>query len=73
MHHHNNSSYHKISRHVMQKSRSLLGFYYITLNTHTHIYIHTHTLSHTQNNSPLFRKRKENYEKERVTPEFGGY
>jgi hypothetical protein len=28
---------------------------------------------HTQNNSPLFRKRKENYGKERVTPEFGGY
>jgi hypothetical protein len=39
-------------------------FYY---TQHMYIYIHT------QNNSPLFRKRKENYGKERVTPEFGGY
>jgi hypothetical protein len=66
MHHHNNSTYNKISRRVMQKSRTLLGFYFTTLN----IYIYTHT----QNNSPLFRKRKENLRKrERVTPEFGGY
>jgi hypothetical protein len=66
MHHHNNSTYNKISRHAMQKSGTLFRvlFYYTQ-----HVYLYTLT----QNNSPLFRKRKENYEKERVTPEFGGY
>jgi amino acid permease len=44
-----------------------LGFYFTTLNICIYIY------THTQNNSPLIRKRKENYERERVTPEFGEY
>jgi hypothetical protein len=50
----------------MQKSGTLFRvlFYYTQ-----HVYLYTLT----QNNSPLFRKRKENYEKERVTPEFGGF
>jgi hypothetical protein len=45
-----------------------LGFYFTTLNIYRYIYTHTHKIT-----LHYLGKEKVNYEKERVTPEFGGY
>jgi hypothetical protein len=45
MHHHNNSTYNKISRHAMQKNQGLfLGFYFTILNICMYTFTHKITL-----------------------------
>jgi hypothetical protein len=49
MHYHNNSTYHKISRHVMQKNKDPFRvLFYYTQYIYIYIYIYIYTLSHTK-------------------------